>query len=66
MVFLRAALVVLLGIVHFYFRHLWHIPVDLIQGRPIRVDLPLPYLQLDVVLVSDPKQIKVGLIPAAL
>ena len=57
---IRTVLVAVFAIVLTYLRHLWHIPFDLIHGKPIRIDLPLPYLQIDVVLVSKPEQIKAG------
>ena len=56
----RMVLVAVFAILLTYLRHLWHIPFDLIHGKPIRIDLPVPYLQIDVVLVSKPEQIKAG------
>lgn len=54
------ALPVLSAVLLFRFRNLLRVPLYIVQGRPIRIDLPLPYLQLDVVLVSKPHQIQVG------
>ncbi len=58
-IIIRTALPVLGAVVLFPYRNILRVPIDIVQGRPIRIDLPLPYLQLDVVLVSDPQQIQV-------
>lgn len=60
---IRLALPVLSAVLLFQFRNLLRVPVYVIQGRPIRIDVPLPYLQLDVVLVSSPQQIQVDSVP---
>ena len=60
MVMMRTVLIAVFAIVLTYTRHLWHVPFDLINGKPIRIDLPVPYLQIDVVLVNKPEQIKAG------
>lgn len=46
---------VLLGLL----RNIWLVPFELISGKPIRIDIPLPTLPIDVVLVSNPDHIKV-------
>lgn len=58
-IIIRAVLPVLGAVVLFSFRNILRVPIDVVNGRPVRIDLPLPYLQLDVVLVSDPQQIQV-------
>lgn len=42
-------------------QRLWHFPIDMWNRLPLRIDLPIPYLQIDVVFVNDPDQIKVGI-----
>jgi hypothetical protein len=41
-------------------RNLWTVPFDFLAGKPIRIDLPLPYIPIDVVLVSNPDHITVS------
>ena len=41
-------------------QRLWHLPADMWNKLPLRIDLPIPYLQIDIVFVNDPGQIKVG------
>ncbi len=40
-------------------QRLWHLPLDMWNKLPLRIDLPIPYLQIDIVFVNDPGQIKV-------
>ena len=40
-------------------QRLWHLPLDMWNKLPLRSDLPIPYLQIDIVFVNDPGQIKV-------
>ena len=57
---MNVALPVLSAVLLFQFRNLLRIPFYILQDRPLRVDVPLPYLQLDVVLVSKAQQIQVS------
>ena len=40
-------------------QRLWRLPLDMWNKLPLRIDLPIPYLQIDIVFVNDPGQIKV-------
>lgn len=41
-------------------QRLWHLPADMWNKLPLRIDLPIPFLQIDIVFVNDPGQIEVG------
>ena len=47
------------NLVMYPLQRLWHLPLDMWNKLPMRIDLPIPYLQIDIVFVNDPGQIKV-------